>query len=82
MLNQPRHRPQSPVPRVPEDVWRWRAWRPRLLHPRYSGPNPFEDQDSNDVPENIHYYRSKYSNLFGVKNDLFFFLSDNIINCD
>lgn len=64
MLNQPRHRPQSPLSRVPEDVWRWRAWRPRLLHPRYSGPNPFDDQDSNDVPENVDYYRSKFICLY------------------
>lgn len=60
LLNQPRYRPQSPTPRVPEDLWRWRAWRPRLLHPRYTGPHFFDDQDSNDLPESIHYYRCKF----------------------
>lgn len=59
-LNSPRTR-APPLPPHGEEMSRWRYYRPRFLHPRYFGPNPFDEQEADNADHPPAFYRSESS---------------------
>lgn len=84
--DEPPENPRSRSPPV-EGFSRWRWYRPRFLHPRYPGPNPFEEQEGdindgmndNNGPQ-VPFYRGNGldNHLIGFLFIFFFFACSSV----